>query len=851
MDRLNSIVPHWRRKVIQVRSAGVTLLVILLAAAPAFALIERLTPLQTLLDDADHVFVAKIEAVDAQKPSAVLVWDKHLKGETPLRRLPINLTGDKEKHTPEFLKRIAPKISVVLFVTELDDKLLALGYTNGCWFQLIGTKAAEGKDVRWAFTHCEIYLRRTFKGTTTDLVQTVTDAVAGKKKPPKPDAKEKPGFGPEVPREEETKPATASVLDRGTNLNLQFSIFNFQSPFLLWFPVLGVVALPFLAPLAALLQLLFPGLLRDQWKQYRIAISVMMTQSSLIAVHWIVLRWFVKERPWWLGDEALWWSVVGVAACGAIAAVATRIFSREPYVPSRPAPVEYIAVGSLLVAGVAWGGYLWLAGGSPFDQMAVVTIGACAALVHLLWRKRRAAPATQPADVLPSRTPFSTELVLLSGLVVAGIGLGLYLQDTPSRPAVADDVRAEWPLFRGDVTRRGSVASDDAGPVRPAVLWSFDPRERKGRISLHSSPTIVDGQVFVGAMHQVQTVVQGAVFAVNAADGRKNGDQPLAPGDRLWRFTAEGTLKPVFSSPSIAGGYLYFGEGYHEDQGCRLFGLDPKHPERPLWSYATTSHVESSPCVIGDRIYFGAGDDGIFCLQLPDPAAQTQEPNQPPQPKKLWQVEQIHVDGSPVVQNGRLFVGSVLGDIYKDFHALAVDADNGKILWRTPAPMALPASPACAADRVVFGLGNGKVDTDSDPPSGAIWCLDSKTGNRIWDIPTANSVMATPAISGDNVYCGSRDQHCYCLALADGGVNWKTDLGNPIVASPTVAAGRAYVVTVNGVVVCLNAKDGAELWRVELDVPEDDVYASPVLAEGRLYLAAGGKLWCLGDRPQP
>ena len=36
------------------------------------------------------------------------------------------------------LKRLAEGLPVVVFVTDLDGKQLALGYTNGTWFQVIG-----------------------------------------------------------------------------------------------------------------------------------------------------------------------------------------------------------------------------------------------------------------------------------------------------------------------------------------------------------------------------------------------------------------------------------------------------------------------------------------------------------------------------------------------------------------------------------------------------------------------------------------------------------------------------------------------------------------------------------------
>jgi hypothetical protein len=167
-----------------------------LMAGTAWAVIERLTPLGSVISDADYIFLAKIEKVDPARPSVVLNVAEDLKGKPEYRRLAVNLTGDKEKHTPELLKRIAADLPLVVFVTVVDERQLTLAYTNGTWFQLIGTP--DGGQVRWAFTHCEPFLRRTFKGTTAELETLVRGVVAGKAKAPPPNKEEKPGFGPEV-----------------------------------------------------------------------------------------------------------------------------------------------------------------------------------------------------------------------------------------------------------------------------------------------------------------------------------------------------------------------------------------------------------------------------------------------------------------------------------------------------------------------------------------------------------------------------------------------------------------------------------------------------------------------------
>ena len=173
------------------------LLVALLVAHQAVAFIQKLFPLQEFIDDSDFLFTAKVERVDPAKPSAVLVLGEHLKGNAPFTRMPINLTGDKQKHTPQLLKRMAPDLPLVIGVKKQDDgKFMLLAFTNGTWFQVLGQ--TDGDQTRWAFTHCEIYLRRTFKGTTAELQQTVSDVLTGKAKAPPPNPKEPPGFGPPI-----------------------------------------------------------------------------------------------------------------------------------------------------------------------------------------------------------------------------------------------------------------------------------------------------------------------------------------------------------------------------------------------------------------------------------------------------------------------------------------------------------------------------------------------------------------------------------------------------------------------------------------------------------------------------
>ena len=696
-------------------------------------------------------------------------------------------------------------------------------------------------------------------------------------------------------------------------------------------PTLGVITLPVLAPIAALLQLLFPGLLRDQWKQYRVAITVLLTQSTVFMIHWALITFWVTDRVWWLSDAALTFAIVVVALIGLIIAFA---FSRQrvafinrrlqayyagqkrgekPHVstasvpiplPSRegssphaiyippvpsihplaanpadrpPAKVEFIALFIFALLGILWALYQLWNSASPFDQVASVTAACLIGLLHLLYRQLRATPK---AHGLPSvgsdasrnnRKPIfaTTEIFFLLALVLTGTALGFYLNQSDDNLTV-ERVVTDWPTYRGNKHRTGVIDGSKA-PQNPVLLWSFDPAERKGRVMFHSTPTVVDGLVYIGALHEIQTFAQGYLYCISGKDmpapvPALNPPEPkpgsaMAPGTLVWKFTAAnlpgGSAKPIFCAPTVHAGTIYFGEGYHEDTKCRLFALASGNAH-PLWMLRTNSHTESPPTIFTNRIYFGAGDDGVFCydmnqLTMPDDA----ESKAPPSPKLLWHAKNLHIDSAPCVADGRVFVGTVIGDVHSSLAVLALDANTGEQLWKLDSPLPVPGSPSHSSGRVYFGLGNGKIGIDPDEPKGAVWCIDAANGKRLWEFKTGHGVFGCPVIANGRCTFTCRDGTVYCLDEVTGELKWKTKIGpslrgGSIVGAPVVTDDDVVVVTVSGIVKCLSAKDGSERWSFEhkdLMTPDNDVYASPTLSAGRLYIASRGKVHCLGDKP--
>ena len=72
--------------------------------------------------------------------------------------------------------------------------------------------------------------------------------------------------------------------------------------------------------------------------------------------------------------------------------------------------------------------------------------------------------------------------------------------------------------------------------------------------------------------------------------------------------------------------------------------------------------------------------------------------------KAAWTfATRARVDSSPAIVGGRVYIGSSDGRLY------VLDAQSGKKLWEFDAGSALTASPAVAAGRLVIGSQDGRI----------------------------------------------------------------------------------------------------------------------------------------------
>ncbi|MBX9583595.1 MAG: PQQ-binding-like beta-propeller repeat protein [Gemmataceae bacterium] len=785
------------------RRASFALLALLLFAASAPAVILKLTPLKDVLDGEQLIFVATVEKLDPEKPAVVLKFAEKLKGDVPFEALPVNLSGDAEAkkggHAKVILDRLDPARMLIVFATKDGNVYHAMAFTEGTWFSLRGTVGDDGKAVRWAFLHAEPYLRRTFKGTTAELKKVVEDGLAGKAEPPKPNDKEPPGYGPPVEKKCGMRNAECGI--EGPQPQAALGLHSaFRVPHAALFGVIPSFVL--VGPLA-LVAALFPGVaarLAVGMRRWRAFLVVAGVNSTLALVYWLVRdQGWLPDLGWVVSYQGFTALLLLSTAVGLVWAGRRyrRMAADDPAATALPRAGEVGAlaglaafVGVILVVARLLGGS-WAAAALdlPMREFTLIGLGLVAALGYAGYRVlTRRSDGADPAV----RLSLSGEAVGLGVLLLGGVVALLVGGDRPS----------------------------SAGAIAAAEGGGFDPGQRRIKLAgvrlfevpaahqVMSGVAVAGDRLYFGTAKRTGFRESGAVVALDRHTGRE-----------AWAY-ADG-VRPVFCTPNASGGRVYCGEGLHTDAGCRLLCLDAE-TGKPAWPqpFETGSHTEGRPWVEGGRVYFTAGDDGLYCADAATGA-------------RVWQFagkdQGFHVDGPAAVAGGRVFLGSGL---YTPA-LLAVDAASGKELWRSPQPLRSFGPPLVLGDTVVYGLGTGNLVNDvfeyaeegkpaEAAPAGAVVCVSAADGKEVWRRPLPRPAHTPLAADGLFVYAACRDGAVYCLSRRTGAVRWSLGLGSPLTAGVAAAADAdgvpvaVYAVSPEGRVVCLSPYTGKVMWSRDL-----------------------------------
>jgi len=146
-----------------------------------------------------------------------------------------------------------------------------------------------------------------------------------------------------------------------------------------------------------------------------------------------------------------------------------------------------------------------------------------------------------------------------------------------------------------------------------------------------------------------------------------------------------------------------------------------------LWSFSTDSPVISSPAY-SNNFYFGSSNGVVYAVSKDG--------------REVWRTRLGgSIETTPAVAFGRVYVGAGDGSLY------ALNASNGKLLWKYTTGGPIVASPIVSLNGIVYvGSADGKV-----------YALDAKNGELVWSDNTGASIEVTPVLDNGMLFVCSSD----------------------------------------------------------------------------------------------
>jgi outer membrane protein assembly factor BamB len=349
----------------------------------------------------------------------------------------------------------------------------------------------------------------------------------------------------------------------------------------------------------------------------------------------------------------------------------------------------------------------------------------------------------------------------------------------------------DWPMFKGSPQRQGSDAQALGLPI--SLAWKQD----QGG-AFYSSPAIVKGRIYIGNVdHHVYcydlqsgnpiwkaelperiygsspqvegggvsiACVDGCVYTLDAASGAIQSKLCLKKG----RAFSDGP--DILGSPLLDGGSAYFGSDDHfiycfkggaeswafETGGkvhdaapalwqnlvfmaCsdgRLYALD-KDSGKLAWKTPPFDKLNTTPLVLGGRLYFGAGDGKLRCLDAKSGALAWSFDA----PKGVMSSPSASADGSALV------FGGADGNVY------CLAPADGSLKWKFKTGGPVLASPLLTAGLAWIGSFDKNFYT-----------LGMDDGKALFSFKTGSGIFSSAAPADAKVVVGGRDGVLYCFA---------------------------------------------------------------------------------------
>lgn len=444
---------------------------------------------------------------------------------------------------------------------------------------------------------------------------------------------------------------------------------------------------------------------------------------------------------------------------------------------------------------------------------------------------------------------------LFLGVVLVALLSLLSFAASSISPAKVAGKDTNWPQWRGPASMGISTETDLATEwsATKNVKWKT-PISGRG----HSSPIVWGKKIFLTTSIE-GPIVPGAKAPMHMDEGKEYKHPDSVGADHSY------TLK-VICLDRDTGSILWEKTAYEGTV------YDDRHRKN--------TYASATPATDGKLVYAFFGSEGLYAYDFDGKLAWKANPGK----VGLFGMGQ----GTSPTLNESLVIVQCDEEAGANSFIAAYDKKSGKEVWRTPRKV----QASWTTPIVIRNAKRAELITSGNE---AIISYDPMTGKELWRTKGVESnAIATPVANNEIVYIAAGFPAKIAVAirlgatgnLKDSDIAWKYTKGTAYVPSPILYGDYLYLMTDRGIITCLNAKTGAIVYEggrvpipatftaspVAFDnklllVSEDGdtfiikagpkhevlgtnsldepVYASPAIADGKIFLRGEKNLYCI------
>lgn len=297
---------------------------------------------------------------------------------------------------------------------------------------------------------------------------------------------------------------------------------------------------------------------------------------------------------------------------------------------------------------------------------------------------------------------------------------------------------------------------------------------------------------------------------------------PVAPLKKLWRAESNDP-EDSFTTWPIAGRGVVFARS-----GGGILAVEADTGRRKWFNDKQGGSVIAAPAMDERAVYMSVPYGRLVALDRESG-------------DEIWSFKAEGRLGSPAIASGKVFVPANVISESDSFYA--VNAADGKLVWKTPSRFSPDTVPAVAGGKVIV------TSNDNQSDNGEILALDEATGKEVWKVSAVAS-KSSAAILEDKVIFGGGDLFAHALDLDTGKEVWRSPLFGKFDAenAPAIAYGDVFLADRIGNIYRIDGKTGKRKWAWGDNQGLDIVGFGgqfPVIAGKTLYIGNGAG-WLYG-----